>query len=87
MSASRPLPRPSSESEQDLVDRRVTSAAVANVDFAVRVHRNYDDEPDAIVDEICRQTSACDLKLDFRDRAALSRFLQEYEAMAKACAL
>ncbi len=35
-------------------NRRVTSAAVVNVDFAVRVHRDYEDEPDAIADEICR---------------------------------
>jgi hypothetical protein len=44
---------------------------------------DYEDDPDAIVDEICRQTSACDLKLDFRDRAALADFLRQYEAVQR----
>src|SRR4051812_22418065 len=43
----------------------------------------YEDEPDAIVDEICLQTQPFDLKLNFRDRGELTRFLQEYEAVAK----
>jgi hypothetical protein len=54
------------------------TAPVARVGIALE---DYDDEPDALADEICRRTSPDDLKLDFRDRAALGRFLQEYEAL------
>jgi hypothetical protein len=43
----------------------------------------YEDEPDAIVDEICLQTRPFDLKLNFRHRDELARFLQEYEAVMK----
>jgi hypothetical protein len=56
------------------------AAPVARIGIALD---DYDDEPDAIVDEICRQTSACDLKLDFRDRVALAHFLREYEAVQR----
>jgi hypothetical protein len=57
MSASRHQRRPCSESEQDLLDRRVTSAAVVNVDFAVRDHRKNEHEPDTTIDELFRQAA------------------------------
>jgi hypothetical protein len=44
----------------------------------------YEDEPDAIVDEICLQTQPFDLKLNFRDRGELARFLEAYEALVRA---
>ena len=46
----------------------------------------YEDEPDAVVDEIHRQTGLFDLKLHFGDRGELARFLHHYEAVVKATA-
>ncbi len=59
------------------------AAPVARIGTALE---QYDDEPDAVFDEIWRRTSIFDLKLDFRDRAALARFLQEYEALVNSSA-
>jgi hypothetical protein len=45
----------------------------------------YEDEPDALTDEICRRSSSpFDLKLEFRDRGELARFLEAYEAAVRA---
>jgi hypothetical protein len=41
------------------------------------------DEPDAVIDEICKLTDSFDLKLDFDNRADLARFRQAYEAVVK----
>jgi hypothetical protein len=54
------------------------TAPVARIGIALE---DYDDEPDALSDDICRRTSPDDLKLDFRDRGELARFLREYEAL------
>jgi hypothetical protein len=62
--------------------RAEIAAPVARIGIALE---DYEDEPDAIVDEICRQTRTSDLKLDFRDRAALSRFLLCRQSAAIYC--
>jgi hypothetical protein len=41
----------------------------------------YEDELDAITDEICKLTGMNDLKLSFVHRAELGRFLQAYEVL------
>ncbi len=63
--------------------RAGVAAPVARIGTALE---EYEFEPDAVFDEIWRRTSIFDLKLDFRDRAALARFLQEYEALVKSSA-
>ena len=63
--------------------RAGVAAPVARIGTALE---QYDFEPDAVFDEIWRRTSIFDLKLDFQDRAALARFLQEYELLAKSTA-
>jgi hypothetical protein len=42
---------------------------------------HYDDEPEAIALEIATLIGAYDLRLTFRDRTVLARFLRAYEAM------
>jgi len=56
------------------------AAPVARIGIALE---QYDFEPDAVVDEIHRRTSVFDLKLDFRDRGELMRFLRAYEALVR----
>jgi hypothetical protein len=46
---------------------------------------DYDDDLDAVLDEIVKRTGAFDLKLDFDKRADLDRFLQAYEASLTDC--
>ena len=41
----------------------------------------YESEPDAIVRQICSLTGVCDLRLTFRVRTDLERFLRAYAAV------
>ncbi len=63
--------------------RAGVAAPVARIGAALE---DYDFEPDSVFDEIWQRTSVFDLKLDFQDRAALARFLQEYGLLAKSTA-
>jgi hypothetical protein len=44
----------------------------------------YEDEPDAVIDEICKLLGAFDLKLSFARGSELERFLQAHEALLTA---
>jgi hypothetical protein len=47
---------------------------------------DYEFDPDAVLDEVWQKTGRFDLKLNFQDRTALARFLQEYATLVRSSA-